>query len=203
MKKQSCRLLVVFAWMIAGCAPTQRVDSVSENPLLADRAYAKILVVGAHADVERRRRFENDVVRSFAAQGVGAVSILTTRGGDQTINRDVLVMAARDTASDAVLITRLVDAQSRGENGTTISTERSNDEALADYFRGDYADYRDPMAIDTVTAVRVASDLYDVTSEKRVWSGQSAAFPKNTADTAISPAADAVTRTLRAGGWLD
>ena len=82
MKKQSCRLLIVLGWTLAGCAPTQRVASVYENPLMADRAYAKILVVGVTENTDRRRRFEDDVVRSFATKDVGAVSALATLGSE-------------------------------------------------------------------------------------------------------------------------
>ena len=65
MKIQSSRLLIVLALLVAGCAAAQTVASVYQNPRMAKKAYAKILVVGAQADVERRGRFENEVVRSF------------------------------------------------------------------------------------------------------------------------------------------
>jgi hypothetical protein len=205
MMNQSARLLIALAWTIALNADAQSVTGVYENPRMAGRMYAKILIVGAHADVDRRRRFENDVVTSFEAQGVGAVSALTTLAGDQTINRDVLATAARDTGSDAVLITRLVEVRTSQTppNGRATDAGRRDDQPLADFFRDDYASYRDPMAVTTATTVLVASDLYDVASEKRVWSGESTAFAKNDVDEAIAAIAKGVTRVLRAGGWLD
>jgi hypothetical protein len=185
--------------MLAGCAPTQQVTSVYENPLLADRAFAKILVVGAHPNVDRRRRFEDDVVRSFANMNVGAVSVLGARGGDQTLNREVVVAAARDTASDAVLITRVLEVR---EGQPTGSAARGNDQQLTGFFN-EYARETDPMTATSVRTVLVASDLYDVASEARVWSAQSTAFEKSSVDAAITDVANAVTGTLRAGGWLD
>jgi hypothetical protein len=207
MKKQSYRLLLVLGWTLAGCAPSQtRVENTYQNPLLADRAYAKVLVVGVTENADRRRTFENDVVRSFADMEVGAVSALTQLGSAQALNREVLAAAARDTGSDAVLITRLVDSQARAEveeGRATASAERRNDVALADFFRYDYVEYRDPMTVTTVLTVVVASDLYDVATETRVWSAQSTAFEKNSVDAAIEEVAEAVTQSLRSGGWLD
>ena len=52
-------------------------------------------------------------------------------------------------------------------------------------------------------AIHAASDFYDVASEKKVWSGQSTAFPKDTVDASVAGVAASVTRVLRAGGWLD
>jgi hypothetical protein len=197
--KHSFRWLSLLLWIGAGCAPTQQVASVYENPLLADRAFAKILVVGAHPNVDRRRRFEDDVVRSFAEMNVGAVSVLTARGGDQTLNRDVVVAAARETASDAVLITRVLEVR---EGQPIASSARSNDQPLTEFFN-EYAQGTDPMTVTSVRTVLVASNLYEVASEARVWSGQSTAFEKSSVDAAITDLASAVTRTLRAGGWLD
>ena len=207
MKKQSYRLLIVLGWMLAGCAPTQRVANVYENPAMAGKAYAKVLVVGATENTDRRRHFEDDVVRSFAAIDVGAVSSLATIGGNQAINREVVAAAARDTGSDAVLITRLLDEQVRAEveegRSTAASAERRNDVALADFFRYDYVEHPDPMTVTTIRTVLVASDLYDVATETRVWSAQSTTIDKESVDSAITGVAEAVTRSLRSGGWLD
>ena len=206
MSKQSYRLLIVFGCMIAGSAAAQSVTSVYQSPPLSGSAYAKILVVGMHADAGRRRRFEDDAVSAFAAQGVGAVSTLATRGGDVQLNRDILVVAARDTGSDAVLITRLLEVQGRAEaqeDRAAVDGERRDDQPLAVFFRDEYPKYRDPMTVVTTRTVIVVSDLYDVASEKRVWSGQSTTFAKDDVDAAIEGVARAVTRTLRAGGWLD
>ena len=118
----------------------------------------------------------------------------------------MVAAAARDTGSDAVLITRLLDSQARAEveeGRATASAERRNDVPLADFFRYDYVEYRDPMTVTTVLTVLVASDLFDVATETRVWSGQSTAFEKDSVDAAIAAVAEAVTRSLRSGGWLD
>ncbi len=206
MKNQSPRLLSVLALLFAACAPAQPVAKVYENPRIAGKTYTTILVVGALGNADRRRRFENDVVRSFAAQNVSAVSAIETLGGDQALNRDVLAAAAQSTGSDAVLITRLLDARTGGEvpaSATTVSAERPDDQPLADFFRYNYVDDRDPIAVNAVLTVLVASDLYDVASEKKVWTAQSTAFPKNNVDAASADVANAVARSLRAGGWLD
>ena len=203
MSKQFHRLLIVLACMVAGSAAAQSVTSIYQSPPLSGSAYAKILVVGMHADANRRRRFEDDAVGAFTAQGVGAVSTLATRGGDVQLNRDVLVVAARDTGSDAVLITRLLEVQVRADAQEAPAAVAGDDQALAAFFRDEYPEYRDPMTVGTARTVVVVSDLYDVASEKRVWSGQSTTFAKDDVDAAIEGVARAVTRTLRAGGWLD
>jgi hypothetical protein len=202
--KMSSRWLVALALLVAGSASAQSVASVYQNPRMSGRTYAKILVVGAHADVERRRRFEKEVVRSLGALGIGAISALENLG-DQALNRDVLAAAARNTGADAVLITRLIEAQMNEDvaRSAPVSADRREDQPLTDFFRDEYTPARDPMAVGTVRAVIVASDLYDVASEKRVWSGQSTAFAKDTVDAGIAGVAESVTRVLRAGGWLD
>jgi hypothetical protein len=93
------------------------------------------------------------------------------------------------------LITRVLEVR---EGQPLVSTEQP----LGDILR-EYAEKPDPMTATSVRTVLVASDLYEVATETRVWSGRSTAFEKSTVDAAITDLASAVTRTLRAAGWLD
>jgi hypothetical protein len=55
-----------------------------------------------------------------------------------------------------------------------------------DFFRYDYVEYQDPLALTTVHTVICATDLYAVSDSSKVWSIESTAFEKETVADAMA-----------------
>lgn len=67
---------------------------------------------------------------------------------------------------------------------------------LVDFFRYDYVEYKDPMTIESVHSVVLATDLYDVADEVKVWSVETTSIDKRSVDELIDSTSRAIARQL-------
>jgi hypothetical protein len=121
------------------------------------------------------------------------------------ISRDSLRTIVENENFDAVLITRLVDIRTRVEDRegrSTAEARRRNNIALADFFRYDYVEYQDPMETTAISTVVLATDLYDVATEAKIWSAESTAIDKTAAFETISGVSRALASTLSRDGLI-
>ena len=89
-------LAATAALALSACAATgERIVKTYEDRAAGAAPYARILVVGAHAQTGTRRTFEDSVVRSLAALGADARSSLAVMGEEQAIDRESVVAAVR------------------------------------------------------------------------------------------------------------
>ena len=190
---------------LAACTSPDRVVRVYRDTEYVDGPFAKILVVGAHEDASLRRRFEDSVVWHLNQAGTQAAMSVEAMSSAAELNRDTLVTAANRTNADAVLITRVLDVQARAEmqeGRSSAAAQRRNNIPMADFFRYDYVEYQDPMTITTVRTVILATELYGVANETRIWSVESTSFDKASIDATIDDASRALARALRNDGLI-
>ncbi len=200
------RSALASAVLLVACATSERIVKVYENPEFHGEPFAKILVVGAHEDSGIRRRFEDSLVTAIIAASGVAVSSLSVMSADAPIEREPLLAAVRASGSDAVLITRLLNAEisRRTEGGrTTAAAQRRNNIPLADFFRYDYVEYQDPMTVTTVRTVVLSTDLYNVADESKVWSVESTSFDKASVYGLIDGSSGAISAQLARDGLID
>ena len=197
---QTLWALFAGALLLFGCASSDRVVKIYEDAAFAGDPFNRILVVGAHEEVGNRRQFENSLVTVLNENGPVAVASLSVMQADEPIDRDALIVAVRETGADAFMITRLLDVESSStvEGGrVTAEAQRRNDIALVDFFRYDYAEYRDPMTVTTVRTVILLTDLYNVADEAKIWSVESTSFDKASVYGVIDGASRGITDQLR------
>jgi hypothetical protein len=196
----------VVALLLCACASTgDRVVKVYEDRAALAGPYARILVVGAHAETGTRRTFEDSVVRALAALGAEARSSLAVMDAAENIDREAVLAAVREAGADAVLVTRVVDieTQSEVEQGQPqAEVRRRSDVPLADFFRYEYAESADAMTVTTVRTVILETDVYDAASEKKVWAVESTSFDKQTAYGVIDGVARAISTELERDGLI-
>ena len=199
-------LAATAALALSACAATgERIVKTYEDRAAGAAPYARILVVGAHAQTGTRRTFEDSVVRSLAALGADARSSLAVMGEEQAIDRESVVAAVRASGATAVLVTRVVDIETKTEveqGQPQAEARRRSDVPLADFFRYDYAESPDAMTVTTVRNVILQTDVYDGTSEKKVWSVESTSFDKQTAYGVIDGVAHAISAELERDGLI-
>lgn len=191
--------VTVALLLIAGCTTPDRVVRVYQDVEYVGGPFTKVLVVGAHENADLRRRFEDSVVYYLNRSGTDAAMSIDTMGSAQELTRDTIVAAANRTGSDAVMITRVLDVDARAqvnEGRSSVAVERRNDVPIADFFRYDYATYQDPMTITTVRTVVLATDLYGLGDERRVWSVESRSIDKATIEATIDGASRALVGAL-------
>ena len=126
-------------------------------------------------------------------------------GEEQAIDRESVVAAVRASGATAVLVTRVVDIETKTEveqGQPQAEARRRSDVPLADFFRYDYAESPDAMTVTTVRNVILQTDVYDATSEKKVWSVESTSFDKQTAYGVIDGVAHAISAELERDGLI-
>jgi len=176
-----------------------------ENPDFEGGPFSKILVIGVSDDAGNRRRFEDSLVRAIGLQSGVAVSSLTVMSADAPIEREQVLAAVRDSGADAVLATRLVDAQSNMnvEGGRTLtSVERRDGIPVADFFRYEYVEYVDPMSVTTTQTVVLSTDVYNVADESIVWSAETTSFEKTSVHGVIDGSSDSISTQLARDGLI-
>jgi len=199
-------LLLFAVTLIAACAAPDRVVRLYRDAEFVGGPFSSVLVVGVHEDADMRRRFEESVVRYLTATDTDAASSIEHMGAGEQIDRESLIAAANAIGSDAVLITRLLDVQTSSEiqqGRSTFDAERRSNVPLADFFRYDYAEYQDPMSITTVRTVVLATDLYNLANEAKIWSVESTSFDKASVDAIIDGASRGISGALATDGLID
>jgi len=197
--------MLAVAGLLVACGTADRVVRLYEDPAFERGPFTNVLVVGVHTNATLRRRFESNVAERIRANGIVSTPSLNFMRAADEISRDSLVAIVEREGFDAVLVTRLVDQQTRVETRAgrvTAAAQRRDDVPLADFFRYDYVEYRDPMEITTVRTVVLVSDLYDVATEQRVWSAETTSFEKTRVDEIIDGIAAALAGALRSDGFI-
>jgi len=188
---------------VAGCASQDRVDRVYASEVSAP--FENLLVVGVYSDADGRRDFEAAFVRALRESGTGARYSLEFIRSTETIDRETLIRIAADAKADGVLISRPITIEGKAElsrRTSTTNSMRRHDIPMADFFRYDYIEYRDPYAIDLSTTVLLETDLYRVADETNVWRVQSTALNRATRFEIVTGEARALTAALSRDGLI-
>ena len=161
-------LLALAAVAAGGCAAT----SSQSDPDMDGTSFSNFLVVAVAGNYNSRAQFERATVSGLRQQGASASTYYSTVGGNKPITPGDLRSAARSGNFDAVLVTRVLDAQTE----LKVNKDREEIDAtpiggkLVNLFRYNYNDYKNPGSVDLKTSVTLATELYSVTTEEIVWS---------------------------------
>ncbi len=197
-------LLTVISLLLS-CASSDRIVRTYQDSAFDGGPFAKILIVGVAADNGLRRRFEDSLVTAINPDNTVAVSSLSVMGADEPVERESLLAAARETGSDAVLITRVLTAgSSTSTQGgrTAADPQRRGNIPLADFFRYDYVEYQDPLTSYTVRTVSLTSYLFGVADETRVWSADSMSLDKASVYGLIDGSSGSISTQLTRDGFI-
>ncbi len=188
--------LAVGAWLVAGCASTT-LQTVWKDPNYRGGAFKRIFAIGLSArDVTARRVLEDVLVAKLKAGGVDAVPAWQFLANDGPADEAVLAAAVAASGADGMLMARLLG----------IDTQTNVWPAMAPGPRfgwyGFYSGwYAYPQVTQTQTAV-VETTLFDVRSQRIVWSATSETFNPSSMQKDAPGFADVILASLRNEGLL-
>ena len=107
------RLIIVStAILISACAGPQitRVQPVTDS---ADIPYSNVLVISVFESFDVRRYLEQDIVKQLSERGVKAVASTSLMNTKTPMVRETFLAMVESQGSDAVLITKLTDFESK------------------------------------------------------------------------------------------
>ena len=162
-------LFVVLAFFSASCAST-RITDVWKSEDYQGKA-EKIVVIMAAKSPESRELFENRFVAELQARGNNAMQSYRIASIDELPDKKFMKARARDAGADTVLISRLVNLKTiesyvPGQRYVIPSAYYG----WGPYYTVVFADYG--YTADT-RIVYIETNLFDIKTEKLIWSAHS------------------------------
>ena len=167
--KVFCSALILSLIILAGCSQKPVVNDIWIDEPYYDRQYGSVLVIGVAEKITFRNIFEGELVNKLKNTGIEAIPSTVILPYDSMLTREAVLSAVEKYAIDSVLITSLV-----GRDTKTIyySTENSNytNPYSWNRFIGNAARPSRESGKYEVEILFLKTNLYDVSSEKLVWS---------------------------------
>ena len=188
--------------LIAGCAGGTKLTHTSMDESYGGKSVSNILVIGVtYKDKEQvRRSFEDRFVAQLKAAGVEAIPSgdAISIPGDLMLKKDTILKAVNKFNNDAVIITHLIGKEEK----EVYSRSNRGPSGYYSYYGWAYGHSLSPDYFSANTTVRLATNLYDVKTEKRIWSGESETLKAGSADQVIDGVIKLVIDDLQIKGLL-
>ncbi len=155
-------ILITFIIITITSCATTNLTSVWKDDSFTGKA-DKIFIIGASQKPGVRRIFEREFVNQLKSRGINAVASDKYIPGDKMLDKDVIVSKIRELDVNIVLVTRLLEKKNiaRQIPGYYSTWDRYYQESFTSSCpRGFHCE--DIAALET--------NLYDVKSEKLIWS---------------------------------
>ena len=186
--------LFSFAFLIISCAGTELTQK-QVGDAYKGKPVSDILVIAITGNEHNRRSFEKKLVAQLKSVGVDAISSeeAIPMPADLELKKETILTAVKQYENDAVIITHLIgkdekDVYTRGGSGRR---------GYFGFYRSRFSYAHDPGYSSTSTTVRLETNLYDVKTEKLIWSGQSETFSRDSKDQIIKDVIKAVINDLQ------
>ena len=185
--------LFSFAFLIISCAGTEltqkQVDDAYKGKPVSD-----ILVIAITGNEHNRRSFEKKFVAQLKSVGVDAISSeeAIPMPADLKMKKETILTAVNQYENDAVIITHLI-----GKEEKDVYTRGSGHGGFFGFYRSRFSYANDPGYSSTSTTVQLETNLYDVKTEKLIWSGKSETWSKDSKDEIINDVIKTVINNLQ------
>jgi hypothetical protein len=161
---------VVCCVLMIACGGGTKLTKTQIDPDRRDKPVSNLLVIGVTYNQETRRSFEGKMVAQLKATGIEAVTSVDVLpiSEKQQLEKDRVLKVVDEFGNDAVLITHLVYTEEKEVITRDFSAVRSN------YgFLWSYGNAYSPGYSSVNATIILITNLYDVKTQKLIWSGQS------------------------------
>ena len=197
MKENSVKCfgyLIFLAFLIVSCAGTQLTQKQAAKTYKG-KPVSDILVIAITGNEHNRRSFEKRFVAQLRNVGVEAISSIEAipMPPNLELKKEAILAAVSQYENDAVIITHLI-----GKEEKDVYTRGGSPHGgYFDYYRGRYSYAHDPDYSGTSTTVRLETNLYEVKTEKLIWSGRSKSWSQDKKNQIINDVIKAVINELQ------
>jgi len=200
-------LLVAF---LAGCGGSTKLVRSWTTPDFKAGTVKKVFVLGVAQDQGLRREYEDNFVATLAKRGFGAGAGYSVFPDLEQIHKDRAGAAIRMDGYSHVLVTRVVNIEERETyvSPSTVSVGVGYGGypgwygGWYPYMSTGYGYVTSPGYVTVSKVVTLETNLYDVQSEKLVWSGMTETWVDGSSDKQIGKVIETVVWDLRAKGVL-
>jgi hypothetical protein len=189
--------MVFLAASLTGCAATSGTGD-------SDAAFGNFLVVGVAGNYDSRAQFERMVVSGLRSEGASAQPYHVVVGGNKPLTREAVLEAIDEHGFDAVVVTRLLDAESDLTVRSTVTGTKVSrkDGGFANLFRYDYEEFDDPLSLTIGMKLTIQTELYSSASQSMIWSTEAVGPRAENLGLLIDETAKIVVRQLRRSGKI-
>ena len=187
--------LFFFVFLIVSCAGTELTHKQVDEAYKG-KPVSNILVIAITGNEDSRRSFERKFVAQLKSAGVEAVSSeeAIPMPANLELKKEAIINAVRQFKNDAVIITHLISKEEK--------EALSRSDAVQSYYGFYHSRYigsytHDPGYSSTKKTVLLETNLYDVKTEKLIWSGQSKTISKDSKDQIINDVIKVVINDLQ------
>ena len=188
-------LAFLLLFFIASCSTTKltstQVDSTNKGGYINS-----VMIAGVSNDLERRKMFEAEFVRQFKSHGVKAVSSNAVIGPDKEINKDSIKGEAVKLGIETIFVTHLISVEEKTVSRPT-RTQHYLGRPFGTYYHNSKERANSPEIELKRKNVKLESRLFEVSTEKMIWSTTSETFESKSAKDVIDSLSQAVIKNLR------
>jgi PII-like signaling protein len=197
MKQSSVKwfgYLFSFVFLIISCAGT-KLTHTQVNEAYKGKPVSDILVIAITGNEDTRRSFEREFVARLKSAGVEAISSedAIPMPANLKMKKEAILNTVNQFENDAVIITHLIDKEKKEVYTRGGSAHRG----FYGFYHSRYSDAHNPGYSSTSKTVRVETNLYDVKTEKLIWSGQSKTRSKDSKNRIINDVVKVVISDLQ------
>ena len=194
-------LSIIICILLLSCTTTKLLSSWK------DRSYkggpvARVMVVGVSDKQNTRTMFEDLFAKEFEKNGVKTVSSIAVTPSGTELNKETIKKAAVERNIKSVFVTHLVGVKDKALYHPPPVGGYPHYSRFSDYYSSVYAYTHTPGYYTQHKLVRLESNLYDVESEKLIWSAQSETVDPGSINDVVKSLGGSVMRDLRKKGLI-
>ncbi|MFC1829885.1 hypothetical protein ACFL0O_09755 [Thermodesulfobacteriota bacterium] len=194
----------VLIFFVSACATTKLTETWKDKSYTGG-SLKSVMVLGVTQNPKTRRMFEDAFSNQFKSRGVEAIASLDAIPDDMEMtldnvksHKEIIKSAAAIKGMETVLVTHLAGVDEKEEYHPASHDPMSPGigdfgSFYADAFTATYT----PGRYVTKRYLRLASNLYDVETEKLIWFAQSQTVDPKSANEMIEALGKAVMKSLR------
>jgi hypothetical protein len=198
-KLQKLFVLILFFGVITNSCTSTKLTNTRIDEAYKGKPFSDFLVIGVSEEKGIRRSFEEKFVEYLKETGVEALSSADaiTIVKDKKLEKEEILKAVQKYQNDAVIITHLL-----GEKKKDVYTPPTVSYGYYGYYDHVWGYVHSPGYYTTHTFVLLETNLYDVSTEKLVWSGRSETWDSGSEKKMIDEVIKKVTKEIRTNGLL-
>ena len=191
-------VLMAAAAVVACAGPSSQtyVDRVARAKELPNAPYKRVLIVATAPRATTAREFEEVLAKELTNKNTYAFGYRRA-ASRADVSEDVVRKLAAEQGADAILFVTgsLVSAQREVTSSRTELQSQVKGGGLVDFFRYDYKEAKTPAKMDYRVNVQFTTDVFDASTEQRIYTVESRTeFAETTSEIIVKEAQELAKR---------
>jgi hypothetical protein len=186
--------MIAGALLMISCTTTE-ITQKKMDESFKGKPVSDILVIAITGNEHTRQIFEKQFVAHLNSVGVEAISSaeMIQMPADLELKKETILEAVQHHHNDAVIITHLIGKEEKDIYTRGDAARRG----FYGFYSSRYTYTHEPGYASTDTTVRLETNLYDVETEKLIWSGQSKTMSHDAREQIIDDVIQTVVASLQ------